>query len=110
MINIPMLCTYTHDTYQLFSDFANNDATMYHETSIRELKRYFDENNKHPLKERLNIILLLFPVRDKKELVIFDDISHLMLESEKYQEINAKIIKFLKEWFYDKKRNKNRSN
>lgn len=34
---------------------------------------------------------------NKKELVIFDDISHLMLESEKYQEINAKIIKFLKE-------------
>lgn len=70
MINIPMLCTYTHDTYQLFSDFANNDAIMYHEASIRELKQYFDENNKHPLKGRLNIILLLFPIRDKKELVI----------------------------------------
>ena len=70
MINIPMLCTYTHDIYQRFSDFAKDDAITYHETNIRELKQYFDKNNKHRLKERLNVILLLFPVRDKKELVI----------------------------------------
>ena len=70
MINIPMLCTYTHDIYQRFSDFAKDDAITYHETNIRELKQYFDKNNKHRLKERLNVILLFFPVRDKKELVI----------------------------------------
>ena len=70
MINIPMLCTYSHDIYKHFSDFSKNEAVAYHETNIRELKQYFNENNKHPLKEHLNIILLLFPVRDKKELVI----------------------------------------
>ena len=70
MINIPMLCTYTHDIYQRFSDFTKDDAITYHETNIRELKRYFDEKNKHSLKAQLNVILLLFPVRDKKELVI----------------------------------------
>ena len=70
MINIPMLCTYTHDIYQRFSDFTKDDAIKYHETNIRELKQYFDEKNEHPLKAQLNVILLLFPVRNKKELVI----------------------------------------
>lgn len=70
MINIPMLCTYTHDIYQRFSDFTKDDAITYHETNIRELKQYFDEKNEHPLKAQLNVILLLFPVRNKKELVI----------------------------------------
>ena len=36
---------------------------------IKELKNYFDLNNNHPLKTQLNIILLLFPVKCKNELV-----------------------------------------
>ena len=70
MINIPMLCTYTHDIYQRFPDFTKDEAITYHEANIRELKQYFDEKNEHPLKAQLNVILLLFPVRNKKELVI----------------------------------------
>lgn len=69
MINIPMLCTYSHDIYQHFSDLAQDDAIAYHEANICELKQCFDENNRHPLQDRLNIILLLFPVRNKQELV-----------------------------------------
>lgn len=70
MINIPMLCTYSHDIYEVFSDLMKEEAITYHETNIRELKQYFDEKNKHPLKKYLNVILLLFPVKNKRDLVI----------------------------------------
>ena len=69
MINIPMLCTYPHDIYKLHSDMQSDAATAYHETNIRDLKNLFDKNNNHPLKSQLNIILLLFPINNKKELI-----------------------------------------
>jgi len=69
MINIPMLCTYENDIYEKYDDMNGKDAIQYHELNIRELKQYFDDNNLHPLKSRLNIILFLFPVKDKKELI-----------------------------------------
>lgn len=70
IINIPMLCTYTHDIYKKFSDMNDPNAIAYHELNVRELKEYFDKQNKMPLKDRVNIILMLFPVNDKNELVI----------------------------------------
>lgn len=70
MINIPLLCTYPNDIYKLFDDLNEQCAMEYHEKNIRELKAYFDTHNHHPLKSRLNIILFLFPIRDKKELII----------------------------------------
>ena len=69
IINIPMLCTYPHDIYTRFTDFTHADAITYHEANIRDLKTYFDTNNKHPLRNQLNVILLLFPIRNKKEFV-----------------------------------------
>mgnify|MGYP003555619695 CR=1 FL=1 len=36
---------------------------------MRDLEKYFENNNDHPLKNRLNIVLLLFPVKSKRELV-----------------------------------------
>lgn len=69
MINIPMLCTYSDDIYRQFSDLENQEAITYHETRVRNLKKYFDDHNNNPLKDNLNIILFLFPVRDKIELV-----------------------------------------
>ena len=36
---------------------------------MKELKQYFDDKNNHPLKSKLNIILILFPVQNKVELV-----------------------------------------
>ena len=69
-INIPLLCTYPHDIYNLFNDLNTKEAVEYHDKNIRELKEYFDNNNKHPLKAQLNIILLLFPIQDKEELII----------------------------------------
>lgn len=70
LINIPLLCTYTHDIYEKFSNMNDPNAEAYHELNIRELKKYFDKQNKIPLKNRVNIILMLFPVKDKDELVI----------------------------------------
>jgi hypothetical protein len=69
MINIPMLCTYENDIYEKFDDLNEQDAVDYHELNVRELKKYFDDNNAHPLKSRLNVILFLFPVKNKKELI-----------------------------------------
>lgn len=69
LINIPLLCTYSHDIYKKFADFSDAQAVTYHEANIRDLKTYFDDHNTHPLKNQLNVILLLFPVRNKKELV-----------------------------------------
>lgn len=65
-----MLCTYTHDIYKKFSDMNDPNAIAYHELNVRELKEYFDKQNKMPLKDRVNIILMLFPVNDKNELVL----------------------------------------
>lgn len=68
-INIPLLCTYTCD---LFSKYEDENLAEFREEfnkEISDLKKYFDNNNNHPLKGQLNIILLLFPVKCKKELV-----------------------------------------
>jgi hypothetical protein len=69
IINIPLLCTYPHDIYNLYPDLKSQEAITYHETDARGLKKYFDDHNDHLLKDRLNIILILFPVNDKIQLV-----------------------------------------
>lgn len=69
MINIPMLCVYTDDIYNKFADIANSQAFTYHENSIRKLKKFFEDNNSHYLKNKLNVILFMFPIKDKMEFV-----------------------------------------
>lgn len=69
MINIPMLCTYSHDIYNKYQSMDDDDAINYHNVNVRELKKFFDKNNDHALKDSLNIILMLFPIKDKKEFV-----------------------------------------
>ena len=69
MINIPLLCLYPNDVYTKYPDMRSLEAEEYHTINIRELKKYFDEKHQNnPLKNNLNIILICFPVRDKKEL------------------------------------------
>lgn len=68
-INIPLLCTYENDIYNKFSDLSDDNATKYYQTNIANLKQHFDTNNNHPLQQQLNIILFLFPIRNKLELV-----------------------------------------
>ncbi|AVF37212.1 HamA C-terminal domain-containing protein [Rahnella sikkimica] len=68
-INIPLLCTYSCDSFTKFDDEKNSEFCQYYEEKIKSLKKYFDSKYKHPLKGHLNIILLLFPVSNKTELV-----------------------------------------
>ncbi len=68
-INIPLLCTYNSE---LFTKYSNENEPSFIDEYLKEmneLKQYFDERNNHPLKTKLNIILILFPVQDKVELV-----------------------------------------
>ena len=67
-VTIPLLCVYTSDNFSRFNE-ESEDFFIAYDAEVKQLKKYFDENNDHPLKTQLNIILLLFPVKCKKELV-----------------------------------------
>lgn len=68
-INIPLVCTYTSDNFTKYNDEVIKEFIEDYEKEVRELKNYFDKNNDHPSKTNLNIILMLFPVKCKNELV-----------------------------------------
>lgn len=68
-INIPLLCTYDCALFNKYSDENCENFKKEYLAEMNELKQYFDDNNKHPLKTKLNIILILFPVQNKVELV-----------------------------------------
>lgn len=68
-INIPLLCTYESALFTKHSDDRVSAFISEYESEMLNLKQYFDDNNDHPLRSNLNIILLLFPVQCKKELV-----------------------------------------
>lgn len=68
-INIPLLCTYQCDIFKTHDDETKREFIEEYLAEMKELKEYFDKNNDHPLKANLNIILLLFPVQNKTELV-----------------------------------------
>lgn len=68
-VTIPLVCTYTSDNFSKHNDETLDDFLNDYENEVRDLKEYFDKNNDHPLKTHLNIILLLFPVQSKDELV-----------------------------------------
>lgn len=68
-ITIPLLCTYNCELFSKHSDEENKAFIEEYMSEMSELKKYFDDNNNHPLKTKLNIILILFPVQNKVELV-----------------------------------------
>lgn len=68
-INIPLLCTYSCELFNLYNDENSDEFCNKYMEKITELKKYFDDNFHHPWKEHLNIILILFPVQNKMELV-----------------------------------------
>lgn len=70
-LNLAMLCLYPHDVYQklLGMELVEEQGLVYHKSNIRDLKEHFNKINTCPLKGRVNIVLLLFPVMDKKEFV-----------------------------------------
>lgn len=71
-LNIAMLCLYPHDVYQKQLEETLNEVEglEYHKAHIRDLKEYFDSINDCQLKDKVNIVLLLFPVKDKNEFVM----------------------------------------
>lgn len=79
IINIPLLCTYEHDIYDKFNDLDSIEANQYHINNIQELKETFENNYKHALKNSLNIILLLFPIKNKKEFLetLYKKLHHI---------------------------------
>ena len=68
-IVIPLLCTYESVNFSKYDDEGLQEFVNAYEKEVRELKRYFDDNNDHKLKSKMKIVLLLFPVQSKKELV-----------------------------------------
>ncbi len=67
-ISIPLLCTFNSKTFTDF-DRESKEFLKAYEEEMRGLKEYFHDNNDHPLKEHLNIILILMPIKSKKDLV-----------------------------------------
>jgi len=78
-VTIPLLCTYSSDNFKKYNDETSTAFIKDYESEVRGLKDYFDKHNDHPLKTELNIILLLFPVRCKNELVkrMHEKLDHL---------------------------------
>jgi hypothetical protein len=68
-INIPLLCTYECNLFNVHNDEESNEFLEDYKKEMNSLKKYFDDNFEHPLKTKLNIILILFPIQNKTELV-----------------------------------------
>lgn len=67
-ITIPLLCVYESKNFTKYNEEVDEFIQDY-EKETKELYEFFVDNNDHPLKTKLNIILLLFPVKSKKEIV-----------------------------------------
>ncbi|MDQ0271929.1 HamA C-terminal domain-containing protein [Cytobacillus purgationiresistens] len=68
-IVIPLICTYSCDLFTEHSDERDEKFIQAYENEIKKLKKYFDDKYDHPLKSHLNIIVILFPVKSKVDLV-----------------------------------------
>ncbi|MGW8459273.1 HamA C-terminal domain-containing protein [Bacillus atrophaeus] len=68
-IVIPLICTYSCDLFNQHSDERDDKFIQAYESEIKKIKKYFDDNYDHPLKNHLNIIVILFPVKSKTDLV-----------------------------------------
>lgn len=68
-INVPLLCTYSCNLFNDFDDESCAHFKLAYEEKMRALKKYFDDSYEHPFKDKLNIVVILFPVPSKVELV-----------------------------------------
>lgn len=78
-VTIPMLCTYSSDTFNKFKDEQSQEFKDELSSEIATIKEYFDTNLTIPIPTSLNIILFLFPVPSKNELVkrLHTKLSHM---------------------------------
>jgi len=68
-VTIPMLCTYSSDTFNKHTDETLDEFKKDLEKEIKDIEKHFHDNLTSPIAFDLNIVLLLFPVPSKKELV-----------------------------------------
>lgn len=68
-VTVPMVCTYSSE---VFNNNDNEDAEGFKDelsNEITQIKAHFDKHLKTPIPADINILLILFPVPSKKELV-----------------------------------------
>lgn len=65
---LPLACTYSSDVYNDHIQISDEFFSEL-ENEVNELKEYFDSNYTHVYKDYLTIILILFPLKSKKEFV-----------------------------------------
>ncbi|MEH7820747.1 HamA C-terminal domain-containing protein [Bacillus altitudinis] len=68
-IVIPMFCAYETSTLDSYENDYDTFETRFDEEVRKLNKRFMEKGNKHPLYSKLNIIVILMPVKSKKELV-----------------------------------------
>ncbi|MCE7536450.1 DUF1837 domain-containing protein [Aliivibrio fischeri] len=68
-INIPLICTYSCDLFTKYDDEENAEFIIEFQEKIRGLQEYFNKRNVHSFSDKLNIVLILFHVKCKTELV-----------------------------------------
>lgn len=67
---IPLLCVYSDKSYIKWLNQQIADIASILKSNTRNLKQYFDQKNDAPLKDQLDIVLFLMPVKDKHEFVV----------------------------------------
>jgi hypothetical protein len=75
-VTIPLLCTYQSQIFNDCTDESSPEFIAEFEKEVNKLKECFDERMENieneigePVKTNLNIILLLFPIPSKKQLI-----------------------------------------
>lgn len=69
-IVIPLICTYSCDLFTKYSDIDDSNFIKEYTDKINTLYEYFLDRYEHKWNEHLEIVLILFPVQNKNELVI----------------------------------------
>jgi len=68
-VTIPMLCTYSSNTFGKYSNEKSKEFLEDLENEIEGLRKNFEDRLTIPIPTTLNIVLFLFPIPSKKELV-----------------------------------------
>lgn len=69
-IVVPLICTYTSNLYsEEVLDDSSEEFLDSFKKEIIDLKKYFDEKNTHPLKDKIKVMVLFFPIKSKNDLV-----------------------------------------
>ena len=68
-VKIPLLCTYTSENFTNYEDENIQEFINDYQHEVQTLQKYF-ETNYEPKRTDLDIVLLLFPVKSKNELVL----------------------------------------